>query len=98
MQNIFNQVCICFLRYSNNPQFADRQDLAKSADSDQAAPLMLLLCSLIRLLEKISMERPLLLNYRAITANIYEPRHEKTNILVSNLVRHKPGCTATEDG
>ena len=27
----------------------------------------------------------------------YEPRHEKTNVLVSNLVRHKPGCTATED-
>ena len=26
-----------------------------------------------------------------------EPRHEKTNILVSDLVRHKPGCTATED-
>ena len=29
---------------------------------------------------------------------IYEPRHEKTNVLVSDLVRHKPGCTATEDG
>ena len=29
---------------------------------------------------------------------IYEPRHEKTNLLVSNLGRHKPGCTATEDG
>ena len=28
----------------------------------------------------------------------YEPRHEKTNILVSDLVRHKPGCTALEDG
>ena len=28
----------------------------------------------------------------------YEPRREKTNILVSDLVRHKPGCTATEDG
>ena len=27
-----------------------------------------------------------------------EPRHEKTNILVSDLVRHKPGCTAVEDG
>ena len=27
-----------------------------------------------------------------------EPRHEKTNILVSDLVRHKPGCTAAEDG
>ena len=27
-----------------------------------------------------------------------EPRHEKTNILVSDLVRHKPVCTATEDG
>ena len=28
----------------------------------------------------------------------FEPRHEKTNVLVSNLVRHKPGCTDTEDG
>ena len=27
----------------------------------------------------------------------YEPRREKTNVLVSNLARHKPGCTATED-
>ena len=26
---------------------------------------------------------------------IFEPRHEKTNILVSDLVRHKQGCTAT---
>ena len=29
---------------------------------------------------------------------INEPRREKTNVLVSDLVRHKPGCTATEDG
>ena len=29
---------------------------------------------------------------------LFEPRHEKTNVLVSDLVRHKPGCTATEDG
>ena len=29
---------------------------------------------------------------------VNEPRHEKTNILVSDQVRHKPGCTATEDG
>ena len=28
----------------------------------------------------------------------YEPRHEKTNVLVSYLIRHKPGCTASEDG
>ena len=27
-----------------------------------------------------------------------EPRHEQTNILVSDLVRHKPGSSATEDG
>ena len=27
-----------------------------------------------------------------------EPRHEKTNDLVSDLVRHKPGCTGTKDG
>ena len=29
---------------------------------------------------------------------IFEPRHEKTNILVFDLVQHKTGCTATEDG
>ena len=28
----------------------------------------------------------------------FEPCHEKTNVLVSDLVRHKPGCSATEDG
>ena len=28
----------------------------------------------------------------------YEPRCKKTNILVSDLVRHKPGCTLEEDG
>ena len=27
-----------------------------------------------------------------------EPCHEKNNVLVSDLVGHKPGCTATEDG
>ena len=27
-----------------------------------------------------------------------ERHHEKTNILVSDLVPHKPGCTVTEDG
>ena len=27
-----------------------------------------------------------------------EPRREKTNVLVSDLVQHKPGCIATEDG
>ena len=27
-----------------------------------------------------------------------EPRHEKTNVLVSDYVRHKQGCTATENG
>ena len=30
--------------------------------------------------------------------NSFECRYEKNNILVSDLVRHKPGCTATEDG
>ena len=27
---------------------------------------------------------------------IIEPRYEKTNILVSSPVRHKPGCTAVQ--
>ena len=30
--------------------------------------------------------------------NEYEPCHDKTNILVSNQVRQKPVCAATEDG
>ena len=34
----------------------------------------------------------------AAIKEINEPRHEKTNILVSDQVRHKPGCTVTEDG
>ena len=29
---------------------------------------------------------------------IIESCHEKTNILVSDLVQHKPGCTASNDG
>ena len=28
----------------------------------------------------------------------FEPRHEKTSVLVFDLLRHKPGCTATENG
>ena len=28
----------------------------------------------------------------------YEPVHEKINNLCSDQVRHKPGCTVTEDG
>ena len=30
--------------------------------------------------------------------SVFEPRHEKTYVLVFDLVRHKQGCTATEDG
>ena len=33
-----------------------------------------------------------------VDRNAFEPRHEKTNVLVSDTVQHKPGCTATEDG
>ena len=29
---------------------------------------------------------------------LYEPRHEKNNRLVSDLVLHKSSCTAGEDG
>ena len=39
-------------------------------------------------------KKPWLLNF---TSEI-ELCREKTNILVSDQVRHKPGCTATEDG
>ena len=33
-----------------------------------------------------------------IPRKLFEPSHDQTNVLVSDLVRHKPGCTATEDG
>ena len=36
--------------------------------------------------------------YNERLCQAFEPRHEKTNVLVSDLVQHKPGCTATEDG
>ena len=39
----------------------------------------------------------LMLILRQVHRRIIEPRHEKTNVLVSDLVRHKPGCIATED-
>ena len=44
--------------------------------------------------------RFLVINCFVVKLNLFafEPRHEKTNILVSDQVRHKPGCTATEDG
>ena len=29
----------------------------------------------------------------AVSLGTYEPRHKKTNFLVSDLVRHNPGCT-----
>ena len=31
-------------------------------------------------------------------ASTFELRHEKTNVLVFDQVRHKPGCSITEDG
>ena len=48
--------------------------------------------------------RKLSLNYHQVHTlsaclnKSYEPRHEKTNVPVSDLVRHKPGCTAKEVG
>ena len=33
-----------------------------------------------------------------ITINLFEPVCEKTNNFGSDLFRHKPGCTVTEDG
>ena len=32
------------------------------------------------------------------TLEPFVPRHEKTNVLVSDLIGRKPSCTATEDG
>ena len=33
-----------------------------------------------------------------VFTSAFEPRCEKTNVLVSDLVRHITGCTAKEDG
>ena len=38
------------------------------------------------------------MQYPANVLSVNEPCHEKTNVLVSDLVRHNPGCAATEDG
>ena len=38
------------------------------------------------------------LPFRLRPLEAFEPRHEKTNVLVSDLVRHKPGYAVTEDG
>ena len=40
----------------------------------------------------------LFLHKNILSLEKYDLHHEKTNILVSDLVRHKPGCTATEVG
>ena len=36
--------------------------------------------------------------YQFLYLGLFEPVHEKTNNLGSDQVRHKPGCTFTEDG
>ena len=36
--------------------------------------------------------------YRTCCKLTFEPRHDETNVLVSDPVRHKRGCTATKDG
>ena len=35
---------------------------------------------------------------RSTSKKLFLSGHGITNILVSDLVQHKPGCTATEDG
>ena len=35
---------------------------------------------------------------KATSIITYELRHKKANVLVSDLVRHRPDCTAKEDG
>ena len=49
-------------------------------------------------LENSSMSRRMVEVEKSCQTIRNEPRHEKTNIQVSDLVRHKPGCTAREDG
>ena len=53
---------------------------------------LMLHCSLIIDKTRLGKHKP------GSAANLNERRHEKTNILVFDLVGHKPGCTATEDG
>ena len=49
--------------------------------------------------EKVKMgKRTPYLSYCSKAMVLSELRHEKTNVMVSDQVRHKPGCTPTEDG
>ena len=52
-----------------------------------------LICTFFSHIEKVDF-----LMTQLIQKPTYEPRHEKTKVLVYDLVRHKPGCIATEDG
>ena len=40
----------------------------------------------------------MVMRYKEIRVHVVEPLHEKTINFGSNQVRHKPGCTVTEDG
>ena len=63
--------------------------------------LLLIVAFHIIILEKQNDANKLKMNTNAQNNVIeiqYEPRHEETNVLVSDLVRHKPGYIATEDG
>ena len=46
---------------------------------------------------KVISEITFIQDRRSALILLNEKRHEKTNVLVSDLVRHKPGCPATED-
>ena len=41
---------------------------------------------------------PLMALFLVLYILLYEPRSKKTSFRVFDLVPHKPGCTATEDG
>ena len=58
----------------------------------------IVLAHLIRKSGFPALVRNFVLTYFKPTQTTNEPCHEKTNVLVSDQVRHKPGCAATEDG
>ena len=51
------------------------------------------------LFQYIIRQFPLLtMSLRSTRSKSIEPRREKSNVLVSDMVRHRPGCTATRAG
>ena len=86
--NVIKTILLDEKETDSNVRSDDRNDLTQKTVYKNLAILsvsFLLLFAAIQSLQNLQ-------------SRINEPCHEKTNILVSDLVRHKPGCTTTQDG